>query len=348
MMMDRPRAFSSPTKAGRRAPRGACGLLLLLLLATPLAALAAPTGAPATDGEAAALDELVLKGTHNSYHVWPWLAVHPRHRYQHESLRVQLEHQGVRAMELDLHLNKSGRYEIYHIAVIDERSRCKAFVDCLQQIRTWSDLDRNHEPILIWIEVKDFAGGEEIVTLRPVDALIRSILGDRLITPDDVQGPHESVRTALAREGWPDLASSRGKVLFMLTGSTEEIARYTNGLRELRGRVMFPEAKPWQFHMPWAAVAKLGVMQKPSIDRARDKRMLITTTVCVAEMADWECQRDRALALAQGINVLLDDYVRPTPGRNYYLDVDFHQIASARLRKLRQSTAAEPPAQSLR
>jgi hypothetical protein len=331
------RSFSS-TGGSERADQAfaRAGLLLLsvLLLAFPIRAGAAD--------ENASLNELVFKGTHNSYHRRPLLAIHPRHRYEHDSLGVQLEHLGVRAMELDLHRHRSGRFEVYHIAVLDERSHCKIFADCLRQIRAWSDLDRSHEPLMIWLEVKDFAGGEEIESLRPVDALIRGVLGDRLITPDDVRGSHGNLRLAIERDGWPDLASSRGKVLFMLTASATDVARYTSGLLHLRGRVMFPEAKSDQFHMPWAAVAKLGVMEMPSIDLAREGRLLLTTTVCVAEMDDWECLRDRILALSQGINVLLDDYVRPTRGRDYFLDVRFHQIADADDRKSSAPDEAPP------
>jgi len=310
--------------------------LALLAAAVLVSSLQAPTVSAAD--ESLRLDELLITGTHNSYHKRPLIAFHPRHRYEHDSLFVQLEHYGVRAMELDLHLDRKGRYEVYHIAVIDQRSHCKSFVACLQQIRGWSDLNRDHEPLMIWLELKDFAGGRKIESARPVDHVIRGVMGDRLITPDDVRGAHQSLRSALLKDGWPTLAESRGKILFMLTGSPEQRHEYTSGSRHLDDRVMFVEAKPAQYEMPWAAVAKLGFGRPDLIDRARASQMLLTTTVCVAEMKDAECFSDRDGALAAGFNVMLDDYVHPVPGRDYFLDVDFSRVA----RSEAEPTSAPP------
>jgi hypothetical protein len=279
------------------------------------------------------LDDLLFKGTHNSYHKRPYIPIHPRHRYEHDRLLVQLELHGVRAMELDLHLNGSGDLEVYHIAVIDGRSHCKAFRRCLGELRLWSDMNPEHEPLMIWLEVKDFAGGREIESLLPVEAEIRDMLGDRLITPDDVRGAHESLRSALAAEGWPSLEESRGKVMFMMTGSDEHRRDYTSGFSHLDGRVMFVEAKVLEISMPWAAVAKLGLSDPELFESAQAAHVLLTTTVCVAEMNDAECYRDRDNALAAGINILLDDYVRPTPDRNYFLDVDFRRVAHRDVRR---------------
>ncbi len=275
------------------------------------------------------LNELMLKGSHNSYHKWPPIPVHPRHRYQHDSLHAQLEHHGVRAMEFDLHLSGSGEYQVYHIAIVDERSHCRSFEQCLQQIRAWSDTHRDHEPLLVWIEAKDFAGGRKIHSLRPVDRTIRRILGDRLITPDGVRGGHDSLRSALLTEGWPTLAESRGKILFMLTGSREQHADYTSGFQHLRDRIMFVDTAADQLEMGWAGVVKLNDPDDPLLPRARRARLLVSTTVCVAPMRDAECFRDRDRAVAAGANVLLDDYVRPTPRRDYFLDIDYRHIARA-------------------
>jgi hypothetical protein len=282
--------------------------------------------------EATPLDELLFKGTHNSYHKRPYVPIHPRHRYEHDRLLVQLELHDVRAMELDLHLDRSGDLEVYHIAFVDGRSHCKAFRRCLGELRLWSDLNPNHEPLMIWLEIKDFAGGREIESLLPVEAEIRSMLGDRLITPDDVRGAHASLRSALVTQGWPSLEESRGRVMFMMTGSDAHRRDYTSGFRHLDGRVMFVEAKKVELGLPWAAVAKLGLSDLETIERAQAAHVLLTTTVCVAEMDDAECYRDRDHALAAGINILLDDYVRPTPDRAYFLDVDFRRVARRSVR----------------
>jgi len=303
--------------------------LLLLAAAAMMMALGLPGlfPQPARANDELRLDQLVIKGTHNSYHRRPFFALHVRHRYEHDSLHTQLEQSGVRAFEFDLHLNGEGDYEVYHLAYLDSRSHCRAFESCLGQLREWSDQHRDHEPLIVWIEAKDFAGGERMESLRPVDDVIRRVLGDRLITPDDVLGGHDSLRSAIALDGWPTLGESRGRVLFMLTASDEQRADYTDGFRHLADRAMFIEASREQFEMPWAVVAKLGDPRSPNLQAAREAGLLITATTCAANFSDAACAINRDIALTNGVNVLMDDYVRPVVGRDYYLDLGFTHIA---------------------
>ncbi len=55
--------------------------------------------------------------------------------------------------------------------------------------------------------------------------------------------------------------------------------------------------------------------------------MLVTTTVCVAELSDDECFRSREFALRSGANVLMDDFVHRVAGREYYLDIEGTKLA---------------------
>jgi len=300
-------------------------LSVLLILAALFAPLA--TRAEALRGDELRLDEMRFLGTHNSFHRWPFIAFHPRHRYRHAPLTVQLERYRVRALELDLHLSLRGKYEIYHIAFIDDRSHCKAFEDCLRELRRWSDAHPEHDPLLVWLEIKDDAGGVPIDSVRPVDAMLRHELGDRLLTPDDVRGSHATLREALETDGWPTRSEAQGRILFLLDGDAKQTSDYTSGYRHVRGRVMFPGAEPHQFHMGWAGVTKINDPARPLIAAARAIRMLTTTTVCVAQLSDAECRHARDLALRSGANVLLDDFVSRVPGRAYHLDIDEPALA---------------------
>ena len=293
------------------------GLVASLILTTPCAAQDEPR-----------LDDLRLKGTHNSYHLRPVLAIHPRHRYEHASLSAQLEHQGVRALELDVHLSDEGEFEVYHIAWVDGRSHCRKLRTCLDEIASWSARNPDHVPLTVWIETKDYAGGRDIASVRPVDAVIRDALGERLLAPDDVRRHHVSLREALAIEGWPSVWESRGRVMFMLQADADQLADYTAGLRHLEGRAMFAAGGPEHYEAPWAGVAKLNRFRPEDIERAKRSRLLLTTAVCLAEMDDAECFRDRDRALAAGVHILLDDFVQPTPGRDYWLELDFSRIAA--------------------
>ena len=182
---------------------------------------------------------------------------------------------------------------------------------------------------MIWLEVKDYAGGQQMKTLKPVDEVIRRFVGDRLITPDDVRREHVSLRQAIEIDGWPTLGESRGKFLFMLTSNSDQSLDYTSGGKHLRGRAMFMRARQGQLDLPWAAVVKPDGPDVSIIDPARDARMIISATTCVATMTDAMCARDRDLALSRGVNVLLDDYPRPVRRRDGYLEIGSTHLAAS-------------------
>ena len=301
------------------------GFVLLWVLVSCLA-FASVGWAQEPDNDALRLNELRFKGTHNSYHKRPFIPLSAKHRYTHDSLFAQLEFHGVRALELDLHKHGEDRYRVYHIRYIDSRTTCRAFEACLRQIRSWMDANPRHEPLMIWLEAKDFAGGQRMKSLRGVDPIIRRILGDRLITPDDVRGAHPSLRSALSVDGWPTLGESRGKALFMLIANDRQREEYTSGFSHLRGRVLFVEARPDQYAMPWASVAKAWLTEPEDIQLALEHNLLLTATVCTAGMKESSCRRVREQLLASGVSILVDDFVRPTRGRDYYLALDHETV----------------------
>ena len=90
---------------------------------------------------------------------------------------------------------------------------------------------------------------------------------------------------------------------------------------------MFVEAKLGEFDSDWAAVTKAWRSEATQVGPARRHRLLVTTTVCTADMGESLCQRVRGDALARGVNILLDDYVRPTPGRAHHLDLGHETVA---------------------
>ena len=61
------------------------------------------------------LHHVQVRGTHNSYHVEPETVIHPSHAYSHAPLDVQLETQGVRTFELDLH-RMGDTFDVFHLA----------------------------------------------------------------------------------------------------------------------------------------------------------------------------------------------------------------------------------------
>lgn len=283
------------------------------------------TGTTGTTGDVdgLTLEHMQVKGTHNSYHVKPLVPFDKSHDYSHVALDVQLESQGVRAFELDVHKGLA-TFEVYHISVIDAVSTCDIFGGCLGTIKGWSDAHPQHLPITIWIEIKDQTGGSTITAsdLDKLDDTIRGVFpADKLLTPDDIQGAFPSVRDALMTEGWPSIDSVRGQVLFVLLNVDDEHASdYTLGYTTLAGRAMFARATPQQFALPWAAIAKLGAGDAADIAAAHDAHMLVATNVCGAGEADDACFMTLDTAKSAGIHMLKDDFPAKVGNKTYWMD----------------------------
>ena len=270
------------------------------------------------------LEHMQVKGTHNSYHLKPLIPFDKSHDYSHAPLDEQLESQGVRAFELDVHKGLGG-LEVYHITVIYAVSTCYTFGGCLGVIKGWSDAHPQHLPITVWIEIKDQTGGSAIGAgdLDGLDDVVRGVFpADKLLTPDDIQGDHASVQDALAGDGWPLIDSVRGQVLFVLLNVEDtHAANYTANYTTLAGRAMFARATPKQFNLPWAAIAKLGAGDAADITAAHAAHLLIATNVCGAGEADDACFATLDTAKAAGIHMLKDDFPAAVPNKAYWMDL---------------------------
>src|SRR4051812_34651172 len=105
------------------------------------------------------LDEVQVMGTHNSYHVLK--SDIPEWHYTHAPLDVQLDAQGVRQIDLDVHGvgDEDGlgghHLEVFHVVGADDDSTCRRFTDCLKTVKGWSDRFPGHLPIYLQMETKD-------------------------------------------------------------------------------------------------------------------------------------------------------------------------------------------------
>jgi len=103
-------------------------------------------------------DAVQLKATHNSYHIET--SDIPEWDYTMKPLDVQLDQEGVRSVELDLHYlldddQKGHHFEVYHVVLADQGTTCQQLTDCLQVIKKWSDAYPGHLPIYIQMEPKE-------------------------------------------------------------------------------------------------------------------------------------------------------------------------------------------------
>ncbi|MFT4252009.1 MAG: Ca2+-dependent phosphoinositide-specific phospholipase C, partial [Caulobacter sp.] len=225
----------------------------MLGLMTMMAMAAAPDAAAPLR-----MNDLQAVGTHNSYkqaipadELAAMVAARGRPvlalDYAHRSLAEQLD-AGARQLEIDVVADPAGGlyarpltalgkgvvlpprvaealarpgFKTLHMPDVDFRSSCVTFIECLAQIRAWSDAHRHHAPILILLNAKEGAatvpGGVtppvfDEKTFDALDAEIRGVFGpDRLIDPDLVRGKKATLREAVLAGGWPTLEAARGK-----------------------------------------------------------------------------------------------------------------------------------------
>jgi len=307
------------------------------------------------------LNEMQVLGSHNSYHlrvdepVFQEIAnflqaLADSLDYMHAPLPEQFSTQGIRQIELDVFADPAGGhyanpvglqlvtgdpnarlpaleppgFKVLHVQDIDFRSTCLTFVDCIGEVKAWSDAHPGHAPMMILVEAKDeplpnvpgFTFVVPVVIgdaeLDALDAEIRSVFPpEQLITPDDVRGTRATLEEAVRLDGWPTLAAARGKVLFGLDNGGRIRDAYTEFHPGLVGRVMFVDAEP-----P-AAEAGFVKLNNPlgAFDRIQE---LVEAGFIVRTRADADTVQSRTgdgtqrdAALASGAQFVSTDYPVP-------------------------------------
>lgn len=192
-------------------------------------------------------DGMVL-GTHNSYHQQPEAETVEEWNYSHPALDQQLD-QGVRQFELDVQRDpETGNFRILHVPVLDPKSSCDLFADCLQILVDWSEKHPQHFPLQILIEPKteiaSWSFATDLEAWTEIDVLVRDIVGEKLYTPAEQQQQYASLRESVVSEGWATLSVLRGRMVFALLDRGEARASYTSNLTDIEGRTMFPLVDP--------------------------------------------------------------------------------------------------------
>jgi hypothetical protein len=306
------------------------------------------------------LNDLLSVGTHNSYKAAIPDAELAQLRarsargaivldYSHPPLREELEG-GARQLELDVYYDPQGGrfanplgpralgqqldvataaelakpgFKVMHIPDFDFRSTCIRFVSCLQAIKTWSDDNRSHVPVLILINAKDDSplgtSGATIAkfdaaAFDALDAEIASVFKDSdLITPDQVQGSHATLREAVLAGAWPKLGEARGRVYFALDEAPDKVALYRGDRRSLEGRKMFintDEASPAAAYM----TLNEPVQDAQRILAAVRAGFIVRTRADADTLEAREGKTERRdQALLGGAQYVSTDYMRPDP-----------------------------------
>lgn len=259
--------------------------------------------------------------------------------YGHRPLTEQLD-SGIRSFELDVWADPTGGrfakplaatllgqpyptgvdspgFKVFHIQEVDYLSTCPTLDSCLHEMRTWSDAHPGHLPITIDVELEQdpLPAPFDVTPIQPFDAPtldaldteIRSAVGDRLITPDDVRGTAADLRSAVTRPGsgggWPSVHDSRGRFMFFMDNPGELALRYLDGHPSLRGRVLFTSDG---FDRPDAAVLKMNDPGDGSAIAAMVRQGFLVRTRADADVVSPGA--DRAAALASGAQMVHSDF----------------------------------------
>ena len=299
----------------------------ILVLILPLAC--SPEQSPYRLDDLLRLNDVQAKGTHNSYHIQPENPLDPSHFYTHAPLDVQLEEQGVRQFELDLHLHKQEGFQVFHIAGgFDSETTCLRFTDCLRTIKTWSDKNRWHMPLVIWLEPKDDVDAVdpdlELIAGRydEIEAEILSVWPQkRILWPDDVRGDHATLAEAIAADGWPTLGELRQKVVFAMLDSETHRVQYTQDSPNLAGKLMFVDAEDPAD--PYAAMFKINNAQTDFefTQSLVTAGFIVTTNIDGVNYSSEENQARRDASLESGAHFLSTDLPVPDEGRVYWFNL---------------------------
>ncbi len=268
------------------------------------------------------INQIQLKGTHNSYHIAPTNNSWPEFQYTMPPLTAQLDEYGVRAFELDLHYYQ-GEFYVYHLPVDDQESTCPRLRDCLSEIRRWSEANPGHHLLQVYFDFRDDYDKYKLIDyMDELDAVILDeYTRERILTPDDLIGGAPDLQTAIAERGWPTLGETRGRTMFVLWNFGDAAYRYAHDGAGLDERVMFVAATS----MGWRHAMILGM------DTAWEQSEQITEAVLAGYLVrtrsdrlpgsggDFEAMRDAAFA--SGAQSVLTDYPAEGMREGYRMDL---------------------------
>lgn len=254
------------------------------------------------------MNDVQSRGTHNSTHRDPKGVVTDRPEigwgYSHRPITAQLEEQGVRQLELDVHWNPAkGEFEVYHVWLADDRTTCDELRACLAEVDRWLADHPSSSPVMVMIEPKDAELEDGDPFTRPLDdaaydrldeVLLSSV--DRVVTPDSVTTAGKTLRSSIVEDGWPLLDDVRGSVVYVLDGD-DHAARYSDGWTSLAGRAMFVQAPD-----PASPVAAF-VSRSGDGDKYERMRSLVAQNFMIRDLTE-----DFEAAKAAGAHFISTDF----------------------------------------
>ena len=281
------------------------------------------------------LNQIQIIGTHNSFHLRPSEGVLASNRgpaldYGHAPLYDQLD-SGVRSLAIDIYKGPRG-FHVLHIPIIDANTNCETLPECLGEIKRWSEDNRRHIPLIVFLEIKNLKNPtDQFVPMTSEDLdnlenLVWQLLGDRLLTPDTIRADEETLETAILKTNWPSLESVRGRILLQLNGPKALQDHYKNVSPTLAGRSMFLKASPGE---PEAAIIVLNDPEASEVNQHARMGYIVRTRADsnVKEAATNDTSKQNA-ALVSGAHIITTDFpaITPHPQTGYQVALPREQI----------------------
>lgn len=213
--------------------------------------------------------------------------------YSHKPIPEQLSRLGIRQLELDIYADPAGGlfanplgrtlakasgnnpgpdpniarclelpgFKVLHAPGFDFATHAPSLQTALQQIRAWSESQPAHFPVMILLELKEFAPGPSGVQpvpftpelLKQLHSLLESIFPrNHCLIPQDLCGPGDNcVRDAVLSRGWPPLKDVRGRVFFCLDNEGDWTDRWLKAMENVDAPRVFVSVSPDHPQAAW-------------------------------------------------------------------------------------------------
>ncbi|MEY3175025.1 MAG: hypothetical protein RLZZ436_2939 [Planctomycetota bacterium] len=213
--------------------------------------------------------------------------------YTHRPLPEQLSRLVVRQLELDIYADPEGGlfakplgralataaggepgpdpnlagglaqpgFKVLHAPGFDYATHAPTLSGAFQQIHAWSEANPGHLPVMILLELKEFApgpSGVEPVKFSPSllrefhDVITACFPRGACLIPEDLCEPGDDcVRDAVLRRGWPKLEAVRGRVFFCLDNEGDWIARWLEAMQGVEQPRVFLSVSPEHPQAAW-------------------------------------------------------------------------------------------------
>ena len=232
-----------------------------------------------------------------------------------------------------IHAMDSKGFKVLHVQDLDFRSSCARLMDCLSELKSWSNNHPNHLPIFITFNTKmDTIPLPGFVRPEPFTAEVFDLLDqefivglgkDKIFAPDNLRGKFDDLPTAIQQKGWPTIDESKGKFVLILDEGLARRNTYLNGHPALKNRVMFTtNAAPTE---PDAAVMILN----SSINDFSKIQEMVKMGFIVRTRADsdtWTARKNDYTsfekAKASGAQIISTDYY--VPSQTFKSDYQIH------------------------